>query len=205
MLLLLALGTAGLAPALPEDALAPALLYDGPAAELPRSRAATAQSAAPERLALFVDCGSGSDLASGKSPAAPLRTLAKAQLLVRGRGSPTTTGAVVTVRGTCELAAPLVFGAADSGASAAAPVVWQGADGALISGGASPAEWAPVVWPGAPARAVFAADVNGWPVEIKTLRTAAGDWAGRARWPKKHGDNSPPGANVILARSCVPH
>ena len=184
-------------------ALAPGLEYSGDNVELPRSRAHVSQQAAS--LQLFVDCDAGSDSARG-TVTMPFRTLTKAQVLVRSRSSPTTTGATVTVKGTCELAAPLRFDAADSGASAAAPVVWKGVGGALISGGGSPTGWGPVAWPGAPNAAVFSADVNNWPIPIKTLRAAAGShpagtsrWVERSRWPKKVGDNYSTGWLAILA------
>eukprot|EP01043_Picozoa_sp_COSAG02_P064602 COSAG02_NODE_9495_length_2198_cov_1.514054_3_plen_157_part_01 len=41
-------------------------------------------------------------------------------------------------------------------------------------------------WPGAPPSAtVWSLDVNAWPIDIKTMRTAGGDWVPRSPWPKR--------------------
>ena len=182
-------------------ALAPSLYWpartENGAAPLPRSRAA--EAAASAQLMVFVDCENGSDGATGLSASQPLRTLTAAQKLVRQhRGSPA--AVVVTVLpGVCELDAPLLLTDADSGSSATARVVWRGV-GATISGGTSPASWPPrdaatrapgggwepVVWPGVPPSAtVWSLDVNAWPIEIKTMRTAGGAWVPRSPWPKR--------------------
>ena len=187
-------------------ALAPSLQWpariEKGAAAPPRSRAA--EAAASAQVTVFVDCEHGSDGATGLSALQPLRTLTAAQKLVRQHhGSPA--GVVVTVLpGVCELDAPLLLTDADSGSSATARVVWRGV-GATISGGTSPVSWPPrgdtdappttpapaggwepVVWPGAPPSAnVWSLDVNAWPIEIKTMRTAAGDWVPRSPWPKR--------------------
>ena len=195
------------AAAPPVPALSPSLEYVyGPSVDgdrpPPASRAAALAAAASISLQLWVDCTAGSDSASGTSASDPLQTLQKAQQLVRARPRKATAGAVVTIAGTCELQQPLLLTAADSGASPAAAVVWQGGGGgstATISGGraaavwppkASPASaWQPVKWPAgaapASAPAVWSLDVNAWPIPIKSMRTAGGEWVPRSPFPKR--------------------
>ena len=184
-------------------ALAPSLRWlddDGGAGGSPPPLLAGIAAAEPGATQpLFVDCEKGSDAAGGTSASAAVRTLARAQQLVRTlRQRRPEAGVTVTVlSGVCELGAPLLLTDADSGASDAARVVWRG-QGATISGGAAPASWPPpdataagvgwqsVRWPGAPpAAAVWSLDINAWPIPIKTLRTVRGDWVPRSPWPKR--------------------
>ena len=105
--------------------------------------APTAVSAAAVQT--FYVSPSGSDSSPGTSPSAPLRTLQAAQGRARQALAAGSTPSVQVSAGTYELAAPLTFGSADSGA-AGSPVVWQATPGAqvVLAGGRQlqPA-WAP--------------------------------------------------------------
>ena len=167
-------------------ALSPALEFNG-AQQVPTSRAAAAAAAADNaaaQLVLWVNCDTGSDTAAGISTATALRSIARAQVLVRGRPA-SSAGALVNVAGLCSLSTPLEFTAADGGASASAPVIYRGLAGAVISGGRSPTHWTAAPWPGAPPTAVWSSEVTSFPIEIKSLRTSHGDWVQRSRWPRR--------------------
>jgi hypothetical protein len=89
----------------------------------------TAVSAAAGQV-FYVSPG-GNDGNPGTSSSAPLRTLQSAQGKVRSALTAGTVPSVQVGAGTYELAAPLAFGPADSGA-AGSPVVWQTAPGAQV-------------------------------------------------------------------------
>jgi hypothetical protein len=102
-------------------------------------------SALARGAVLHLDCDGGSDLFDGSSAAAAVRTLPRAQALVRGRASGPAT---VLVRGTCGAAR---FTAADGGRDEGSRVTYAAAPGAraAISGGTTVfASWlAPVTDP----------------------------------------------------------
>jgi hypothetical protein len=153
--------------------------------------AASRSTPATIGLELWVDCDGGSDGAAGTSASTALRTIKRAQQMVRVRRSATASAVVVTISGVCELLAPLAFTDADSGASEALPVVYRGASGGkgIVSGGRIPTDWQLAPWPNT--AAVWSADVNAFPIDVKTLRSQHGDgqWLQRSRWPKQVGGN----------------
>ena len=179
-------------------ALAPSLGYDAEARhEVPRSRAAELAGAGAG--VVFVDCDKGSDGNDGRSVARAVATLEKAKQLVRSlRKSAADRPTVVEIRGECYRSMALELTAQDSGTDAA-PVVWRGMDGAMLSAGRKIANWTHVHWPGAPAQTVLRADVRGWPKEIKSLRRVVSadlalskpddQWIPRTRWPKQQPGN----------------
>jgi len=94
-----------------------------------------------------LDCDAGSDAAAGLTAAAPVRTIARAQALVRALRERDAAAAsppravTVLVRGTC---GPARFTAADGGAGEASRVTYAAAPGAppALSGGVPvPASW----------------------------------------------------------------
>ena len=164
-------------------ALSPALEFSSSHAQLPTSRATTYTAAAiDQQLELWVNCDTGTDTAVGTSPARALRTIARPDV---GSRRPHHRPVRLSMSWLCSLSEPLTFTAADGGASASAPVVYRGLNGAVISGGRSPAQWEAVAWPGVPQAAVWSAEVADFPIEIKTLRTSRGKWIQRSRWPRR--------------------
>jgi hypothetical protein len=105
-----------------------------------------AASAAPHNQDIWVS-PDGSDSAPGTA-ARPVRTLAKAQRLVRARDNDMTSDLTVHLApGVFRLDQPLTLTAADSGTNGH-QVVWQGSGGTVLSGGKQVRGWRPV--PGRP-------------------------------------------------------
>jgi hypothetical protein len=122
--------------------------------------AAASSSLPPAATLLHLDCDAGHDGNAGTAPSAPVRTLARAQALVRGLRAAHAAAAAagpitVHVTGTC---GPARFTAADGGAGEASRVTYAAAPGAAappaLSGGVPiPASWlAPVTDAGVLAR-----------------------------------------------------
>src|SRR5215472_3964243 len=86
---------------------------------------------------------SGDDTNSGTSSSSPVRTLARAQALVRGvNGAMTGDVKVQLTNGTYQLSAPLTLGASDSGTNGH-NVIWTAASGArpVLSGAVRVSGW----------------------------------------------------------------
>ena len=141
---------------------------------------AAAAACAAGAPTFYVDCAKGSDAASGTA-AAPFASLARAQTAVRAALPAPPPGVTVYLQGDCTArdaagaftnATQLVLTAADSGASADAPVTWAAWPGAaaaprLLGGVAVPhAAWAPAPAGCPAARGTLVADLGASGLDV---------------------------------------
>lgn len=170
----------------------------------PLATPAAAAAAAAATTSFYVDASKGSDSNAGTSSAAPFKTLPRAQAAVRAAlASSPATGVTVTLRaGTFFLSDTLLFGPADGGASADAPVVWAASPGeeVVVSGGVdlSGRQWTPSA---TPHNGAYETTVGGAGSAITTL-FVGGQREIRAKFP--NGDPLVPGGAGWGARASGP-
>ena len=152
------------------------------------------------QVVLHVECSPAASGTTGSStrpadgtPARPFRTVQAAvdHAAALAAAGNATAVAVEISEGICFMDRPLQITAKKTASTGSEPEPELELRGrgprSVLSGGREVSGWSSVEWPGAPPGAVWAADVRGWPVEIKTLRHGPA-LVPRSRWPRLVGE-----------------